>query len=99
MRNETGRKSFDLAIQALKKSGSINASEARMFDKIRETRNSLVHTILKKQLTQDQIYGLLDDLLKKLLEAYRGSGFLDATLFSKYGIVRAPKIAFTPVPK
>ena len=61
-------------------------------------RNSLVHDSFKDRLVQRQIDGLRDKLMKKILEAYRISSFLNDTLFMKYGLVRVPSITFNPVP-
>jgi hypothetical protein len=96
LRNESRRNKFASANKALLDSGKINCEEFRVFDQIREIRNSLVHESFKDRLVQKQIDGLRDELMKKILEAYRISRFLNYALFMKYGLVRVPSVAFDP---
>ena len=96
LRNETGERWFSDAIKALQKSGRITSSEFDVFDAVRDTRNRLVHDSFKDGLVQNQIDGLRDKLIEKILEAYKISRFLDKALFLKYNIVRGPTITFTP---
>lgn len=97
LRNESGRETFHSANKALSHSGKIGPSEFRIFDEIRDIRNHLVHESFKNGLIQNQIDGLRDELMKKILEAYRISSFLNVTLFMRYRIVRVASIPFNSV--
>jgi hypothetical protein len=92
LRNESGRKTFDSANKRLSSSGRITPSEFSIFDEIRRIRNSLVHDSFRNGLLQNQIDGLRDELMRKILAAYRSSSFLEDTLFRKYAIVPVPII-------
>ena len=96
VRNESKRGTFDAANMFLRISNSITQSEFEVFDRVRDLRNKLVHTILKKGLTQKEIESCRDALMKKILEAYRSSTFLDDRLFRQYDISRGPSIAYNP---
>jgi len=97
LRNESGRKTFDLANKQLLCSGKISSSEFCIFDEIRDIRNRLVHDSFKNGFVQNEIDGLRDELMKKILEAYRISSFLNVTLFMEYRIVRVARIPFNSV--
>lgn len=94
LRNESRRNKFDLANKQLLRSGKINSSEFCIFNKIRTIRNSLVHDSFRDGLVQDEIDELRDELMKRIIEAYKISSFLNVTLFKKYRIVRPSCIAF-----
>lgn len=97
--NESDEDNFDSANKLLLCSRQIDSSEFCVFNKVRKTRNKLVHGIFKNGgLPQNDIDELRDDLMKKIHEAYRMSNFLNEKLFKKYKITRAPSITFNPTP-
>lgn len=87
LRNESRKKTFDLANKYLLYSGKINSSEFSIFDEIRKLRNSLVHDSVKNKLVQNEIDELRDELMEKILKVYKISNFLNDKLFKKYKIV------------
>ena len=65
-----------------------------VFNEVKNTRNSLVHESFKNGLTQNEIDELRDELMEKIYNAYKMSGFLYKNLFKKYNIEQAPNILF-----
>lgn len=59
-----------------------------MLHAVRGARNELVHSIIRKEASQEQVEQWLDDLMNKVLKAYRMSAFLNDELFAKYSIPR-----------
>jgi len=92
--NESGMYNFDSANKFLLCSKKIDHSEFCVFDEIRKIRNKIAHEIFKKKLSQKKIDELLDNLMKKIHEAYKISDFLNKSLFTKYSIPRILIIAF-----
>ena len=85
--NESEMNNFSSANKCLLCSQRIDSSEFCAFDSIRKVRNKLAHNIFKEErLSQKDIDGLRDDLMKKIHHAYRISTFLKTKLFEKYEI-------------
>ena len=99
LRNKSGRRTFDMANRRLLCSGKITSCEFCIFNEIRTIRNRLVHDSFKDGLVQNQIDGLRDELMRKILQAYRISVFLNDALFARYALARLPAIVFEPVSK
>ena len=97
--SESDAGTFDSANKRLLCCGKTTPFEFCLFNKIREIRNKLVHTIFKKCLSQRQIAGLVRELMERILQAYRGSSFLNETLFKEYEIPRGPTTEYAPVSK
>ena len=98
VRNGSNEKNFWNANKSLRDAGMITPEEFGAFEKVRDVRNKLVHKSFKDGLDEDQILGLRDTLMEKILMAYTISKFLDSEVIKKYGMQRLPKIALN-VPK
>ncbi|MDQ5968959.1 MAG: hypothetical protein QG579_116 [Patescibacteria group bacterium] len=86
LRNISKQGSFSEAVKSLAVSGKIIPKETRIFDKIKNTRNSLIHDSFRKEFDQDKIDGLRDLLMVQIQEAYKESHFLERNLINKYKI-------------
>ncbi len=76
------------AIEWLHIHGKITDDEQTLLHAVRGARNELVHSIIRKEASQEQVEQWLDDLMNKVLKAYRMSAFLNDELFAKYSIPR-----------
>ena len=96
LRNESGQEKFYSANKFLFCNKQITISEFKVFDELRNIRNSLIHDSFKDKLEQNKIDELRDKLMKKIHESYRISNFLNKRLFEKYSIERSVFITFDP---
>lgn len=87
-KSKSTRRDFYYAIQWLHIHRKITDEELEAFDEVRNARNKLVHHIVEKEASQKEIEQWRDDLMNKVLKAYRTSTFLNDELFTKYSIPR-----------
>ncbi|OGI19665.1 MAG: hypothetical protein A3J06_03975 [Candidatus Moranbacteria bacterium RIFCSPLOWO2_02_FULL_48_19] len=86
LRHNSGEHTFDSANKSLLSIKKIDLPEFCMFKEISKTRNSIIHKIFERSLSQKSMDKLLRNLRKKILEAYKTSDFLGLNLFKKYKI-------------
>ncbi|UCF79100.1 MAG: hypothetical protein JSW03_02265 [Candidatus Eiseniibacteriota bacterium] len=89
--------SFHEAIETLSlRPSGITPQEEKVFTKVKDLRNDLIHDSYRNKYTERQILAVRDKLMEKIREAYSISKFLNCKLFLKYNIDRPASITFKP---
>lgn len=86
-KSKSTRREFYHAIQWLHIHKKITDKERDALHEVRKARNKLVHDIVKKEASQEQIEEWRDDLMNKVREAYKMSTCLNDELLTKYNIL------------